>query len=132
MTIIITFRTYDLLHIGHIRILQKAKSLGDKLIVGVSSDNFNFKKKGKYPIYNENERMEIVSSIKYVDDVFLEENFELKDQYIKKYKADILVMGSDWDGKFDYLKDICDIKIFDRTENISTTEIIMEIKDSII
>lgn len=129
MKIIITFGTFDLLHIGHIRILQKAKSIGDKLIVGISSDKFNFEKKNKYPIYNENERCEIIKSIKYVDEVFIEENFELKKEYIKKYKADILVMGSDWDGKFDYLKELCEIKIFDRTENISTSDIIKEIKE---
>lgn len=129
MKIIITFGTFDLLHIGHIRILQKAKSIGDKLIVGISSDKFNFEKKNKYPIYNENERCEIIKSIKYVDEVFIEENFELKKEYIKKYKADILVMGSDWDGKFDYLKELCEIKIFDRTENISTSDIIKKIKE---
>jgi glycerol-3-phosphate cytidylyltransferase len=124
---VITFGTYDLLHIGHIKILERAKKLGDKLIVGVSSDKFNFQKKNKYPVYNENDRMDIIKAIKYVDEVFLEESFELKKEYIKKYNADILVMGSDWDGKFDYLKDTCEIKIFDRTENISTTETINKI-----
>lgn len=129
MKIIITFGTYDLLHIGHIMILKRAKELGDKLIVGVSSDNFNMIKKNKYPVYNENDRMEIIKSIKYVDEVFLEESFDKKRDYIKKYNADILVMGSDWLGKFDEFNDICEIKILERTENISTTEIVNKIKN---
>ncbi len=129
MKIIITFGTYDLLHIGHIMILKRAKELGDKLIVGVSSDNFNMIKKNKYPVYNENDRMEIIRSIKYVDEVFLEESFDKKREYIKKYNADILVMGSDWLGKFDEFNDICEIKILERTENISTTEIVSKIKN---
>jgi glycerol-3-phosphate cytidylyltransferase len=129
MKIVITFGTYDLLHIGHIMILKRAKDLGDKLIVGVSSDKFNMLKKNKIPVYNENDRIEIIKSIKYVDEVFLEESFEQKRDYIKKYNADILVMGSDWSGKFDEFNDICKIKILDRTENISTTEIVQKIKN---
>jgi glycerol-3-phosphate cytidylyltransferase len=128
MKTIITFGTFDLLHIGHVKILERAKQLGDKLIVGVSSDEFNFLKKNHYPVYNETERMEIIKSIKYVDYVFLEESFELKKKYIVDYKADILVMGSDWNGKFDDLGiDVC---IFDRTDNISTTETINKISFS--
>ena len=123
-----TVITYDLLHIGHIMLLKRAKDLGDRLIVGVSSDKFNMLKKRKNPVYNENERVEIINSIKYVDEVFLEESFEQKRDYIKKYNADILVMGSDWSGKFDEFNDICKIKILDRTENISTTEIVEKIK----
>jgi glycerol-3-phosphate cytidylyltransferase len=128
MKTIITFGTYDLLHIGHILLLKRAKELGDRLVVGVSSDKFNMVKKNKYPFYNENDRMEIIKSIKYVDDVFLEESFEEKRKYIEKYKADILVMGSDWNGKFDEFKDICNIEILDRTDNISTTDVVLKIK----
>jgi glycerol-3-phosphate cytidylyltransferase len=86
-------------------------------------------KKNKIPLYNENDRMEIINSIKYVDEVFLEESFEQKRDYIKKYNGNILVMGSDWSGKFDEFNDICEIKILDRTENISTTEIVQKIKN---
>ena len=109
--------------------LKRAKQLGDKLVVGVSSDTFNMFKKNKFPCYNQNDRIEIVKSIKYVDEVFLEESFEEKRSYIEKYKADILVMGSDWAGKFEELDDICQIKILERTENVSTTEIITKIKN---
>jgi glycerol-3-phosphate cytidylyltransferase len=127
MKTVITFGTYDLFHIGHAMLLKRAKDLGDKLVVGVSSDKFNIIKKAKEPVYNENDRIEIIKSIKYVDEVFLEESFEEKRNYIKKYNADILVMGSDWSGKFDEFNDICEIKILERTENISTTETIKKI-----
>lgn len=124
---IITFGTFDLLHCGHINILQRAKSLGDVLIVGVSSDKLNYSKKGKFPIYSEFERMKIIESIKYVDYVFLEESLELKQEYIEKYKADILVMGDDWSGKFDHLNKFCEIIYLPRTPSISTTAIIEQI-----
>jgi glycerol-3-phosphate cytidylyltransferase len=127
MKTVITFGTYDLLHIGHILLLKRSKELGDRLVVGISSDKFNKLKKNKDSVYNENDRMEIVKSIKYVDEVFLEESFEEKRNYIKKYNADIMTMGSDWDGKFDELNDICEVVILKRTENISTTETIEKI-----
>ena len=126
--IVITFGTFDLLHIGHINILERAKKLGDKLIVGISSDKFSLKKKNRYPIYSENERKKILESLVFVDEVFLEESFEQKREYIKKYKADILVMGNDWEGKFDEFRDICKVHYFERTPSISTTEIIEKIK----
>ena len=127
MKTVITFGTYDLLHIGHILLLKRSKELGDRLVVGISSDKFNKLKKNKDSVYNENDRMEIVKSIKYVDEVFLEESFEEKRNYIKKYNADIMTMGSDWDGKFDELNDICEVVILKRTENISTTKTIEKI-----
>lgn len=108
-------------------ILKRSKELGDRLIVGVSSDKFNKIKKNKEPVYNENDRMEIVRSIKYVDEVFLEESFEEKRNYIKKYNSDIMTMGSDWSGKFDEFNDICKVIILERTKNISTTETIDKI-----
>ena len=126
--IVITFGTFDLIHIGHIRILERAKQLGDKLIVGISSDNFSFSKKHKYPIYNENDRKKILDSIKFVDHVFIEESFEKKREYILDNNADILVMGSDWEGKFDEFNDICKVIYFERTPSISTSEIIEIIK----
>lgn len=127
MKTVITFGTFDLLHIGHINILNRSGAQGDKLIVGVSSDALNFKKKQKYPIYSENDRMNIIKNLKGVNEVFLEESLELKREYIIKYKADILVMGDDWEGKFDYLNDICEVIYLPRTKEISTTETIQHI-----
>lgn len=121
---IITFGTFDLLHIGHINILKNAKSLGDELIVGVSTDKFSIEKKNRKPIYNENDRKQILESLKFVDKVFFEESFEKKREYIKKYKADIFVMGNDWEGRFDEFNDICKVVYFDRTPSISTTKLI--------
>ncbi|WP_337236389.1 adenylyltransferase/cytidyltransferase family protein [Proteus faecis] len=121
---VITFGTFDVFHIGHIRILERARKLGDYLIVGVSSDELNFRKKNRYPIYNQNDRLDIISSLKYVDEVFIENSLELKGQYIKSFNADILVMGNDWEGKFDQFKELCDVIYLPRTPSISTTEII--------
>ncbi|ECL1845494.1 adenylyltransferase/cytidyltransferase family protein [Campylobacter jejuni] len=125
---VITFGTFDLFHYGHLRILERAASLGDKLIVGISSDSLNFAKKHRYPIYSEQERLNIISSLKCVSCVFLEEALELKRDYLLKYQANILVMGDDWKGKFDCFNDICDVIYFERTPSISTTEIIERIK----
>lgn len=131
MKTIITFGTFDLFHIGHLNILKRAKNLGDHLIVGISSDDLNFKKKNKYPVYNERERLEIVSAIKYVNAVFLETSLELKAEYINFYEADVLVMGNDWVGKFDWVKELTDADVIylPRTENVSTTQVISSIKD---
>ncbi len=128
MSIVITFGTFDLLHIGHINILKKCKTYGDKLIVGVSSDKLNYKKKERSPIYNEKDRMEIIKSLKFVDEVFLEESLELKKEYIKRYNADIFIIGNDWEGKFDDLNTLCKVLYLDRTKNISTTSILSDIK----
>lgn len=125
---IITFGTFDVLHVGHIRILQRARALGNYLVVGVSSDTLNFSKKQRYPVYSESERMEIVRSIVGVDDVFREDSLELKGEYIRKYQADILVMGDDWVGRFDEFKTLCEVIYLPRTEGISTTQLISEIK----
>lgn len=125
---IITFGTFDVFHVGHINILERAAALGDYLIVGVSSDKLNFDKKSRYPIYNEADRMKIIQSLKFVDQVFIEESLELKLEYIKKYNADILVMGDDWTGRFDWVKSDCDVIYLPRTPSISTTEIIEVVK----
>lgn len=122
---VITFGTFDLFHYGHLRILQRAKELGDYLIVGVSSDELN-EKKGKKSVFPFKERLEIVKSIKFVNEVFIEEELELKDEYIKKYRADILVMGDDWKGKFDWVS--CKTIYFERTQGVSTSLIIDNIK----
>lgn len=126
METVITFGTFDLCHIGHIRVLARAKKLGSRLVVGVSSDSLNFKKKGKHAVYSQDERMEIISSVKGVSEVFLEESLEEKEKYIKRYNADILVMGNDWEGKFDTMP--CKVIYLERTPNISTTSILEKIK----
>jgi glycerol-3-phosphate cytidylyltransferase len=125
---VMTFGTFDIFHLGHLRILQRAKEQGDRLIVGISTDALNFSKKKRYPVYTQEERLEILSSIKYVDEVFLEESLELKRHYLQKYQADILVMGDDWAGKFDEFKDICRVEYLPRTSSISTTAVIEKIR----
>lgn len=128
---VITFGTFDVFHIGHVNILERAKALGDYLIVGVSTDELNFSKKGRYPIYNEKSRAAIVNAIYCVDEVFFEESLELKRQYIQSYNADMLVMGDDWEGKFDEFKDVCKVLYLPRTKDISTTEIIKTVRSEI-
>lgn len=121
---IITFGTFDIFHVGHLNILERAAALGHHLVVGVSSDQLNYNKKGRYPVYDEESRMRIVSSMACVDDVFLEESLEEKRDYIVKNQSDILAMGDDWEGRFDEFSDICEVIYFPRTPSISTTEII--------
>lgn len=125
---VITFGTFDILHYGHIRILERSREMGDTLIVGVSSDNLNLSKKGRKPVYSEFERKSMLKALRCVDDVFLEESLELKRQYIIEHKADVLVMGDDWAGRFDEFKDICDVLYLPRTPSISTTSIIEVVK----
>ncbi len=120
---VITFGTFDLFHIGHVEILRRARELGDCLIVGVSSDAMNFSKKQMYPVYPHNHRMAIVKAVRYVDEVFMEESLELKREYLLRYKADVLVMGDDWAGRFDEFKDICDVVYLPRTPYISSSEV---------
>lgn len=128
---VITFGTFDVFHIGHVNILERAKELGNHLIVGVSTDALNFSKKQRYPVYNEQSRAQIVSAIHCVDEVFFEESLELKREYILKSNADILVMGDDWTGKFDEFSDICEVVYLERTADVSTTEIIKIVRDSV-
>ena len=126
--IIITFGTFDLFHIGHLNMINRCKKYGDKLIVGISTDKLNYSKKNRYPIINEKNRMEIVKNLKAVDEVFFEESLELKEQYIKKYNADIFIIGDDWKGKFDYINKFCKVIYLPRTSNVSTTDILNGIK----
>lgn len=127
---VITFGTFDIFHYGHVRILERAASLGDELIVGVSSDLLNYSKKNRYPVYTQEQRIAIIASLKFVTDVFIEESLDLKAKYIKDYNADILVMGDDWHGKFDNMVEFCDVHYLPRTPSISTTEIIEIVRDS--
>ena len=126
---VITFGTVDVFHVGHQRVIQRAAALGDRLVVGVSADALNEKKKGRRPVFSQAERLEIVASLKAVDKVFVEESLEQKRDYILEHKADILVMGDDWSGKFDEFSDICEVHYLPRTPSISTTELIEKISD---
>lgn len=121
---ILTYGTFDLLHYGHIRLLQRAKALGDYLIVAVSTDEFNAIK-GKTAYHDFETRKKMLEAIRYVDLVIPEENWEQKVNDVKDYHIDVVVMGSDWAGsdRFDYLKDFCELVYLDRTEGISTTKI---------
>jgi len=125
---VITFGTFDVFHAGHVNILERAREQGDYLIVGVSSDALNFSKKQRYPIYSQADRIKILESLRFVDEVFVEESLELKGEYIQRFKADLLVMGDDWAGKFDAMQEYCDVKYLARTPSISTTEIIEVVK----
>lgn len=127
VTTVITFGTFDVFHIGHLRVIERAAALGDRLVVGVSADALNLRKKGREPVYSEAERMEIVAALKAVDEVFLEESLELKGDYIEKYGADLLVMGDDWRGRFDEFGDRCEVVYLPRTPAISTTALIEKI-----
>lgn len=115
-----TYGTFDLLHYGHINILKRSKSLGDYLIVGLSSDEFN-ELKGKKSVMSYEERKEILESIRYVDKVIKESNWEQKVDDIIKYNIDVFVIGDDWEGKFDFLKEYCEVVYLPRTKSISTT-----------
>ena len=119
---IITYGTFDLLHYGHINLLRRARALGDYLIVALSSDSFN-EKKGKKCFFPFEERKKLLESIRYVDLVIPEESWEQKESDARLYKTDILVMGDDWRGKFDYLSPICEVVYLGRTPEISTTKI---------
>ncbi|WP_025565462.1 adenylyltransferase/cytidyltransferase family protein [Psychromonas sp. SP041] len=121
---VITFGTFDVFHVGHINILERCASLGHTLIVGVSSDALNFSKKQRNPIYNEQDRLKIIQSLSFVDEVFVEHSLEKKREYIEYYRGDILAMGDDWKGRFDEFSDICEVVYFPRTPSISTSEII--------
>lgn len=121
---VLTYGTFDLLHFGHIRLLQRAKAEGDYLIVALSTDEFNeIKNKTAYHPYENRKKM--LEAIRYVDLVIPENNWEQKREDVIKYHVDVVVMGGDWAGsdRFDYLKDICELKFLDRTEGISTSQI---------
>ncbi len=123
MKTVITFGTYDLFHVGHLRLLVRARQLGDRLVVGVSTDDLNFAKKRYKPIFCQEDRREIIAAVGVVDDTFFEESLELKGEYIKTHKADILVMGDDWKGRFDQFKNLCEVVYLPRTQGISTTQV---------
>lgn len=120
MKTVITYGTFDLFHIGHLKLLERSKALGDKLIVAISTDEFN-ELKGKKTIIPFEHRKEIVRSLKCVDDVIPEISWEQKIPDIKKYRINTFVMGDDWLGKFDFLKDHCNVVYLNRTKDISSS-----------
>jgi len=124
---VITYGTFDLLHNGHINLLRRARELGDHLTVAISSDEFN-NIKGKMSYHNYENRKIILEAIRYVDEVIPERGWEQKIDDIKKHNIDIFVMGDDWKGKFDFLKEYCDVIYLPRTIGISTTKIKNDMK----
>lgn len=119
---VITYGTFDLLHFGHINLLKRAKNLGDYLIVCLSTDEFNLKMKNKVCVETYEERKLILESLRYVDLVIPENNWEQKISDVQNYHVDTFVMGDDWQSKFDFLKDYCDVTYLPRTPQISTTQ----------
>lgn len=119
---VITYGTFDLLHTGHINILRRAKEYGDYLIVAISADEFN-DLKGKKAYYTYEQRKGILEAIRYVDEVIPEYTWEQKIQDVQKHEVDYFVMGDDWEGKFDFLNDYCEVAYLPRTVGISTTKI---------
>ncbi len=117
---VITYGTFDMFHIGHLKLLQRLSQLGDRLIVGVSTEEFN-QLKGKKTLIPFEQRAEIVSNIRCVDLVISEEGWEQKVNDIREYNVDIFAMGDDWKGEFDFLKDYCEVVYCARTVGVSTT-----------
>ncbi|MCU5746917.1 glycerol-3-phosphate cytidylyltransferase [Staphylococcus sp. SQ8-PEA] len=123
---VITYGTYDLLHYGHIELLRRAREMGDYLIVALSTDEFN-RIKNKKSYYNFEQRKMMLESIRYVDLVIPENGWGQKEKDVDRYEVDTFVMGHDWEGEFDFLKDKCDVIYLKRTEGISTTQIKKEL-----
>ena len=125
---VITYGTFDLLHYGHINLLRRAKELGDYLIVALSTDEFNWNQKQKICYFTYEQRKQLLEAVRYVDLVIPEENWEQKVSDVKEFRVDTFVMGNDWEGKFDFLKDHCEVVYLPRTPEISTTQIKQELK----
>lgn len=121
---VLTYGTFDLLHHGHIRLLERAKALGDYLVVAVSTDEFN-ESKGKRAYHDYETRAEILKAIRYVDEVIPEHSWDQKVSDVQEHGIDVVVMGDDWSGsdRFDYLKEYCELVFLPRTEGVSTTDI---------
>lgn len=124
---VITYGTFDLFHIGHLKLLQRLKSMGDRLIVAISTDEFN-EGKGKKTMIPYEQRAEIVANIKCVDMVIPETSWEQKITDVQKYNVDVFAIGNDWEGKFDFLKEYCDVVYLERTQGISSTQIKQTLK----
>jgi len=122
MKTVLTYGTFDLFHVGHVNLLRRLKGLGDRLIVGVSTDEFN-REKGKQCLIPYEQRREIVSAIRYVDEVIPESSWEQKVSDIRAYGVAVFAMGEDWQGRFDFLRAECEVIYLRRTEGVSSTEI---------
>ena len=120
---VITYGTFDLLHYGHINLLKRAKQMGDYLVVCLSTDEFNKNSKNKECYFSYEIRKQLLESIRYVDLVIPENNWDQKTDDIKEFGIETFVMGDDWKGKFDFLKDYCEVIYLPRTKEISTTKI---------
>jgi glycerol-3-phosphate cytidylyltransferase len=119
---VLTYGTFDLLHVGHIRLLERARSLGDHLVVGLSTDEFNLQK-GKKSVFSYAERFAILGAIRHVDKVVPEQSWDQKLQDVIENEIAVFVIGDDWEGKFDFLKPHCEVVYLPRTGGISTTYI---------
>lgn len=126
---VLTYGTFDLLHRGHVRLLERAAALGDELIVGLSTDEFN-RIKGKHAYMSYADREYILKAIRYVDRVIPERSWGQKVADVQRYHIDTFVMGDDWQGKFDFLKDYCEVIYLPRTQDISTTKIKTDLSEN--
>lgn len=122
MALVVTYGTFDLLHVGHVNLLRRARALGDRLVVGLSSDSFNALKH-KRATQSYADREVVLRAIRYVDDVFPEHTWEQKAEDIRRLGADLLVMGSDWSGHFDALSTLCQVRYLPRTADISSSSL---------
>lgn len=132
--IIITFGTFDIIHVGHLHMLKNIKNnqnsqINNKIIIGLCSDALHNKLYGNYPINTEQDRLNILNSFTFIDNVFIEEAFHKRYELILKYKADLLVASDKWSGKLDHFKQYCDVKYFKKIPNISKEKIIEKIKN---
>lgn len=125
---IITYGTFDLLHYGHINLLRRARQQGDYLVVALSTDEFNWNSKQKKCYFSYEKRKALLEAVRYVDLVIPENNWEQKKEDIQLYHIDKFVMGDDWEGKFDFLKECCEVVYLSRTPEISTTQIKNDMK----
>ena len=126
---VITYGTFDLLHYGHINLLRRAKEQGDYLIVALSTDEFNWNEKQKKCYFTYEQRKALLEAVRYVDLVIPEENWEQKREDVLMYHIDTFVMGNDWEGKFDFLSDLCEVVYLPRTPEISTSKIKTDLQD---
>ncbi len=122
MRTIITYGTFDILHIGHINLLRRARELGDRLIVGLSTDEFN-SRKHKTALLDYDNRRVVLEAIRHVDLVIPEQSWEQKTADVRKHSVDIFVIGDDWEGEFDFLRELCEVRYLPRTQDVSSTSI---------
>lgn len=130
MRTVITYGTFDLLHYGHINLLRRAKELGDYLIVALSTDEFSRDEKHKQCYFTYEQRKALLEAVRYVDRVIPEKSWEQKRSDVKEFQVDTFVMGDDWEGRFDFLKEHCRVVYLPRTPEISTTQIKTELKET--